>query len=308
VPIMSARHLAYRRARKLLIAATAVATTAVAALAFTGTARAADISYPTPRAKFDYQIGGAYQPPSGVTVVSRDRGDDPAPGLYNICYVNGFQGQPGAANVEGTSAWFKATSARAALLLKRNNGQYFEDPEWPGEIMFDIRTDAKRQSLANIVGGWIARCAADGFDAVEIDNLDTFTRSFVSGSGGATYISEDHAKAYARLLTAAAHANGLAVAQKNTLELELDADGELTRPNMGRELGFDFGIVEECGANTDADYPECRLYKQVWGGAMFVIEYTRAGYDTACGVLRGTASVIRRDVSVTPGGTYQFCG
>ncbi|GIJ49138.1 hypothetical protein Val02_60240 [Virgisporangium aliadipatigenens] len=298
-----------RHARALLVGA-ATATLAVAAVAFSGVpaADAAAISYPKPRAKFDYQIGGAYTPPSGVTVVSRDRGDDPAPGLYNICYVNGFQGQPGAANVEGTSAWFKATSERAALLLKRNNGQYFEDPEWPGEIMFDIRTDAKRRSLANIVGGWIARCAADGFQAVEIDNLDTFTRSFVSGSSGATYISEDNAKAYARLLTAAAHANGLAVAQKNTLELELDANGDLTQPNMGRELGFDFGIVEECGANTDSEYAECQLYKQVWGGAMFVIEYTRAGYNTACTALRGTASVIRRDVSVSPGGPYQFCG
>jgi hypothetical protein len=43
---------------------------------------------------FDYQIGGAHTPPSGVRVVSRDRSSAPAPGLYNICYVNAFHAQP----------------------------------------------------------------------------------------------------------------------------------------------------------------------------------------------------------------------
>ena len=33
------------------------------------------------------------------------------------------------------------------------------------------------KKLAGIVGRWIAGCADDGFDAVELDNLDSFTRS-----------------------------------------------------------------------------------------------------------------------------------
>ena len=53
---------------------------------------------PTPGAAFDYQLGGAYTPPAGVTVVSRDRTATPASGLYNICYVNGFQIQPDEAS------------------------------------------------------------------------------------------------------------------------------------------------------------------------------------------------------------------
>ena len=43
----------------------------------------------------DYQLGGAYEPADGVTVVVRDRTDEPLEGAYSICYVNGFQTQPG---------------------------------------------------------------------------------------------------------------------------------------------------------------------------------------------------------------------
>ena len=56
---------------------------------------AATVTLPPVGGKLDYQLGGAYAPPAGVTIVSRDR--KAAPGraaLYNICYVNGFQIQP----------------------------------------------------------------------------------------------------------------------------------------------------------------------------------------------------------------------
>src|SRR5690349_4243867 len=49
---------------------------------------------PPVNAGVDYQLGGAYPPPAGVEVVSRDRNAAPAAGIYNICYVNGFQIQP----------------------------------------------------------------------------------------------------------------------------------------------------------------------------------------------------------------------
>ncbi|WP_344980056.1 hypothetical protein [Streptosporangium fragile] len=39
------------------------------------TASAAAVTLPPAHAGFDYQIGGAYPPPTGVRVVSRDRGD-----------------------------------------------------------------------------------------------------------------------------------------------------------------------------------------------------------------------------------------
>ena len=209
-----------------------------------GPAVAAAAAGPPARAKFDYQIGGSYDPPSGVRVVSRDRLDSPAEGLYNICYVNGFQTQPGRDGEEGDNAWFQEPERRH-LLLRRNNGRLFEDPDWPGEIMFDIRTDSNRRELADIVGGWIAGCRTSGFDAVEIDNLDTFTRSFVEDNNDETYLSEDDAKEYAKLLIAKAHARNLAIAQKNTLDLG----------SAGRQIGFDFAIVEECG-----EFDECGDY------------------------------------------------
>ena len=54
----------------------------------------APVALPPPNAGLDYQLGGAYPPPGDVKIVSRDRTDAPAPGLYNICYINGFQAQP----------------------------------------------------------------------------------------------------------------------------------------------------------------------------------------------------------------------
>src|SRR3954451_16443 len=51
---------------------------------------------PDPHAGFDYQLGGGYTPPPGVSIVGRDRTDKPAGAGYDICYVNGFQTQPDA--------------------------------------------------------------------------------------------------------------------------------------------------------------------------------------------------------------------
>ena len=53
-----------------------------------------NLTLPSVNAKFDYQVGGAYAPPSGVKVVARARDMTPASGLYNICHVNGFQIRP----------------------------------------------------------------------------------------------------------------------------------------------------------------------------------------------------------------------
>jgi len=46
----------------------------------------AAVALPPVNAGFDYQIGGAYPLPAGVTVVSRDWRDAPA-GDYAVCYV-----------------------------------------------------------------------------------------------------------------------------------------------------------------------------------------------------------------------------
>ena len=73
-------------------------------------ASAPSFSPPPVNAGFDYQIGGDYPLPEGVSVVSRDwfsgrAADEPA---YSICYVNAFQTQadePGADRPDERSNW-----------------------------------------------------------------------------------------------------------------------------------------------------------------------------------------------------------
>nr|WP_284288655.1 endo alpha-1,4 polygalactosaminidase [Angustibacter aerolatus] len=124
---------------------------------------------PPANARFDYQIGGAYTPLASVRVVSRDRDDDPVPGRYNICYVNAFQTQPDDA------AWWK--QHHPDLVLRKASGGVFTDPDWPGEMLLDTRTAAKRARLLQVVGPWFDGCRTSGYQAVEPDNLDTWTRS-----------------------------------------------------------------------------------------------------------------------------------
>lgn len=224
---------------------------------------------PPPNAGFDYQLGGAYPPPSGTTVVSRDRTEAPAPGLYNICYVNGFQIQPGEVS------WWKAQ--HPDLMLRDKNGKLIIDPDWD-EIMLAPTTLARRSALARVIGDWIGDCAADGFDAVEIDNLDTFTRSN-------HLISENDAVAQMRLYTDAAHAAGLPIAQKNSAEI------------AGRraEMKTDFAVAEECDR-----YEECDVYTRAYGDHVLIIEYRRGDFDAGCAAYPNLSIVLRDVDLVTP--------
>lgn len=144
----------------------------------------------------DYQLGGAYDPPAGTNVVVRDSTAAPALGLYNICYVNGFQTQPGV-------AW------PPRLLVKNSKGKPLVDPDWPDEHLFDISSEKLRTAVLERLAVTVADCARAGFDAVEFDNLDSFTRS-----KGA--LKHNDAVAFAKLLVRAAHKQGLAAGQKNT--------------------------------------------------------------------------------------------
>lgn len=251
----------------------------LAATMITGSASAsvAAVSPPPVNAKFDYQIGAAYPPPSGVRVVDRDREQSPVSGLYNICYVNGYQTQP--AEID----WWKAN--HDDLLLKDARGNYVIDSDW-GEILLDIRTSAKRTALAAIVGAWIDGCRDHGFQAIEPDNLDSWTRS-------KNLLTQQNAIDFAKLLTARAHTAGVAIAQKNTAEIA----------ENGRSYGFDFAIAEECGR-----YNECDSYTSGFGNNVIVIEYRRQDFTKACSGWGSRLSVVLRDRNVTAPGssTYQY--
>lgn len=244
----------------------------------TKSAATGTVTPPPANAGFDYQIGGPYQPPAGVTVVSRDRTASPAPGLYNICYINAFQVQP------GEESWWKKN--HADLLLKDKNGNLVIDKDW-GEILLDFSSETKRAALTSVVGGWMDECAAKGFKGVEPDNLDSYSRS----NG---LLTRSAALAYATSLTSRAHSKGLAVGQKNTADLSTAS---------AKQVGFDFAVAEEC-----ADWDECDAYVATYGNRVIVIEYSQSQFTKACNAFGDTLSIVLRDVDVTtPGsGSYAF--
>jgi hypothetical protein len=241
----------------------------------TSSAAANDPVLPTANAKWDYQIGKPYAPRKGVTVVSRDRTVAPLADAYNLCYVNAYQTQPDAVK------WWKNNHRN--LLLKKKTGGYVVDGYW-GEILFDVSTTKKRTALATVVNGWISGCAGDGFDAIEPDNLDSWTRS-----GGR--LTRDDAFAFASLLIEHAQSEGLAIGQKN-------AAGQAAR---GKAAGFDFAVAEECGR-----YKECNVYTKAFGNQVYVIEYRSQDFEYSCNRWGDELAIILRDRNVTAPGSRKY--
>ncbi len=202
----------------------------------------------------------------------RDRRARPAPGRYNVCYVNGFQTQ-----ADERRFWRK----RMHLVLRRD-GRPVVDGAWQ-EWLLDVRTPAKRRALARIVGRWVAGCAVDGFDAVDLDNLDSFTRS-------RRLLKRGQAVAFARLLVGRAHRHGLAVAQKNFADLD------------GTRVGFDFAIAEECGR-----WHECGSYLRHYDARVLAVEYRDRDFARTCAQFDGRLSVLRRDLALRPRGVRRWC-
>jgi hypothetical protein len=230
---------------------------------------------------FDYQLGGAYTPPDGVGVVVRDRSERPMEHGYSICYVNAFQTQP-----DDEADWDED-------LLLHVDGAPVTDPDWPDETLLDTSTDPKRQRIVDVVRPWIRDCAERGYQAVEFDNLDSYTRS-------ESALDLDDNTALASSLVALAHRDGLDAAQKNLAEHAL---------TLKDSAGFDLAIAEECAANG-----ECGDYTRAYGEAMVDIEYTdhlSHSFDQMCGQADRPRVMILRDRDlVTPkskGYVYRAC-
>lgn len=262
-----------RRPRALLAALVVVVATA--ALTACGAAAPPERGLPPVGARFDYQLGGPYPPEPDVRIVTRDWHVKPAAGVYDICYVDAFQTQPEA------ESWWRRTHPD---LLLRIDGAPVEDPNWPGQYLLDTSTAGSRQRLAAIEEPWIASCARKGFDAVELDNLDSWYRS-------SEHLTTDDNLALAKRLVRFAHDRGLAVAQKNGAVLD----------GRGRRVaGFDFAVAESCEV-----YAECDRYTRAYGRRVIEIEYTDSGDDPfrrACAARGDSISVIQRDRLVVPRG------
>ncbi|AEM86485.1 endo alpha-1,4 polygalactosaminidase [Streptomyces violaceusniger] len=264
---MPASHAVRLRRRWVLasVATAAAAAAAVVAVSMSSGASASEVALPPVHGGFDYQIGGEYTPPKGVDIVSRDRADSPADKLYNICYVNAFQVQPGERD-----QW------PDDLLLRDRDGDLVIDTQWK-EPLLDISTAKKRERVAEKVNGWIDGCAEDGFDAVEPDNYDSYERS-------KKLLTTAHAKEFMALLSEHAHAQGLAIAQKNTAELLSDR----------KAAGLDFAVVEECG-----EYDECGEFAKAYDDHVVVVEYGEEGFAKACAGWGDRLSIVLRDEDVS---------
>jgi hypothetical protein len=261
-------------------AAATTGTTAAVSATTASTTSSAQIPLPPVAAQADYQLGGAYTPPSGVRIVSRDSSASPVHGIYNICYINAFQAQPDATD------WWQRQHPN--LLLHGTDGALVIDQNW-SEALLDVSAAAKRAQLAAVEYGWIDSCAAKGFQAIEADNLDSYTRS----DG---LLTADENTAFATLLAARAHHDGMAIAQKNTTDL-------LPRHS---QIGFDFAVAEECGV-----YGECGEYAATYADHVLDVEYTDAGLAAACKGWSGRISIVERDLDVSAQGTdgyvYKTC-
>lgn len=264
---------------------------------------------PPANGKWDYQIGGPYTPAAGVQVVSRDRTVAPAPGLYNICYVNVMQTQPNESGQStsnppyGTTAWWLQNHPN--VVLKNAAGVPIVDAQW-NEVVFDVRTAAQRTELASVQMPWIQACKGAGYQAIEPDNIDAEVRS----SGHLTHAD---VREYMKLLVPYAHSIGLAIGQKNAITsgsgtngAEWLTDGPSFVTVNGVSQGFDFAIAEECGA-----YGECDSFVNMYGGRVFVVEYKTTGYTKGCNAWKNQLSVIQRNVDVRPssasGYVYKEC-
>jgi hypothetical protein len=230
------------------------------------------IALPPSGTDWDYQLGASRPVPDHVGIVERDRRATPLAGKYDICYVNGFQTQ-----ADEKAFWHRHWS----LVLKRD-GTPVVDSVW-GEWLLDIRTAGQRSALAAIMGRWTDRCAKDGYQAVEYDNLDSFSRSH-------GLITTSETKAYASLLVGRAHDAGLAAAQKNRAGWD------------GTTVGFDFAIAEQC-----AQYDECGSYVHHYGSHVLAVEYHDASFARACRDWADRIAVVRRDVNLTGHGTRRWC-
>lgn len=220
----------------------------------------------------DYQLGGAYEPPPDAGIVVRDRTDPPAPGRYSVCYLNAFQTQP------GTLRWWR--HRHPDVLLRDREGRLVADPGWPDERLLDPRAAAGRRELVGVVAGWMTGCAQAGYAAVELDNMDSWTRS-------RGLIPRAAALRYSAALVRAAHARGLAVGQKN--------DAENTAAHVA--AGFDFAVTESC-----QHWRECDVFMAAYGDAVLEVEYSATAFEAACRARADRWSIVLRDRDLVPVG------
>jgi len=154
-----------------------------------------------------------------------------------ICYIN-----------VGTSEnWRPDYSEFPAALLGEDNG-------WPGEQWLDTNPSGPDYStLQAIMTSRFEMCAANGFDAVEPDNMD--------GAENATgfNLTVGESDQYAEWVADEVHSLGMSIAQKN-----FEDQSRVLQPY------FDFVVEEQCFQYDDCS--DLAPYTAA-GKAIFEVEY-----------------------------------
>jgi len=192
---------------------------------------------------FQWQLAGTPDRTATASVYDVDSFETPATdiaalhaqGRHVVCYVN--------------AGAYEGVRPDAASFPKSVIGTAYQG--YPDENWLDIRNIA---ALAPIMGARLDRCQANGFDAVEPDNING-----VENSTGFPLNGQDQI-AYNTWFAGQTHARGMSVALKN--------DGEQSPPLLA---SFDFVIAEECWfqKNCSAYVPFTNAKK-----AVFTVEYT----------------------------------
>ncbi|HEV8548333.1 MAG TPA: endo alpha-1,4 polygalactosaminidase, partial [Polyangiaceae bacterium] len=155
---------------------------------------------------------------------------------------------------------------------------------WPGEKYLDIRADAvKTRMLARF-----DTCRAQGFDAIEPDNMDVFE---LGGESGFPLTRADGVS-YAKWLAQAAHDRGMAIGQKNASSITADIEAE-----------YDWALTESC--YSDGDWcGDVKAYA-THDKPVFMCEYEQGSFSAACSAWQGKGySPILKDMDLAAPVTF----
>ena len=167
-----------------------------------------------------------------------------------ICYMDA-----------GTSEDFRYDfSSFPSALMGATNG-------WPGEKWLDVRPSGPDYSqLQQIMTKRFQQCKAEGFDAVEPDNID----SWDGNNPGFPTTASDQAT-YNKWIATTVHGLGLSVGLKNDGDQTGSANSSDTNAQDNLTPAFDWAIDEQCN-----QYSECDLFAPfvTAGKAVFNAEYS----------------------------------
>jgi hypothetical protein len=224
---------------------------------------------------WQYQLDGTVDLSVGAQAYDVDGFDTPATGTGSVAAIHAA-GAHAICYVE--TAWEDYRSDAGSFspaLLGRSMGGY------PHERWVDVRNLG---ALLPVMTARARMCASKGFDAIEWDNVDSYTQN--TGFP----LSEHDAEVFATDLASITHDLGLAVGLKNSTDNDMD---------VALQPAFDFAVDEQCN-----QYGECGSLSAFIsaGKPVFNVEYELSTGDfCAADRARGFSGIARTaDLTARP--------